>query len=73
MNVPCATLRKERQVIEQIRDKVNRQAIQDAVDMGQMPWQGAGVHDLYRRVEYNVSTHHQYLFVDAALQEVVVC
>lgn len=71
MNVPYATLRKERQVIDQIRDKVNRQDIQDEVDMGEIPWQDVETHDLYHRLAHNAK-HHQYLFVDAAMQEVIV-
>ena len=39
MNMPYATLKMERQLIDQLRHKVNRHKIQDAIERGEIVWE----------------------------------
>lgn len=70
MNVPDTTLRKEREVITQIREKVSQQNIQDAVDMHVIAWQDVR-ENLYRRF-YQDQRLYPYTFVAAADQVILV-
>ena len=57
-------------MINQIRDKVNQQKIQDAVDSSEIPWQDPR-DNLYRRL-YHYPRLYPYTFVAAADQVILV-
>ncbi len=62
-----AALQKEWEIIRQMRAKVARQRIQDAIHKHEIAWQDTGTDPLYRHYAYNGYRILPYVYVPASL------